>query len=372
MQAYLVHELVHDECGAGHVSGVLQQGNEQIENQDVGQEYQHAAHSSDDAVDHHVLEHTLRHGGGHEGSEFLHKPLNPGHRVFAQAESGLEDDVKQQDEYRKGGPAVCDHRIDFVGNGMLLLDLGRSICLFQCSLHEGVFCVYDGGLCAGAAEQSLDAPVLLEAGCDDLVVVGQGLYGLFHIRVILQILDCQPAGGVMGADVLILPYQVPDAVDAGLQLLSVVDVDVAGHSRVVVLVDVNDGVEQLVYALAAAAHRRDYGHTEQMSQGDGVELVSACLQLVVHIQGHYHAEVHVNDLGGQVEVPLQVGGIHHIDDHVGNILDQVLADVQFLRAVGREGVGAGQIHQDKAVALVLKMPLFSIDCDTAVVAYMLV
>ena len=178
VQAYLVHELVHDEGGAGHVSGVLQQGNEQVENQDVGQEYQHAAHSSDDAVHYQVLQHALRHGGGpvhyqvlqhalrhgggHEGPEFLHQPFNPGHRVFSQAEGGLEDDVQQEDEYREGGPAVGDHGVYLVGYGMFLSRVPRSVCLFEGALDEGVFGVYDGGLGTGASEQSLYAPVLLE------------------------------------------------------------------------------------------------------------------------------------------------------------------------------------------------------------------
>ena len=133
-------------------------------------------------------------GGGHEGPEFLHQPLNPGHRVFAQAEGGLEDDVQQQDEYREGGPAVGDHGVYLVGNGMLFPYLSGSVGLLEGALDEGVFGVYDGGLGTGASEQSLYAPVLLEAGCDDLVVVGQGLdYGL-HIGIVLEVLDGQPAG----------------------------------------------------------------------------------------------------------------------------------------------------------------------------------
>ena len=100
------------------------------------------------------------------------------------------------------------------------------------------------------------------------------------------------------------------------------------------LVDLDDGVEQPVDALPAAADGGYHRHAEQMSEGDGVEPVSAGLQLVVHVHGHDHAEVHVDDLGRQVEIALEVGGVHHVDDHIGDIVDQVLADVQLLRAVG--------------------------------------
>ena len=189
---------------------------------------------------------------------------------------------------------------------------------------------------AASALVVLDALVLLETGRDDLVVVGQGLHCLLHVRVIFQILDGQPAGGIPGPDVLVFPDKMLETVYAGLQFLSVVDVDVAGHGRVVVLVDVYDRVEQPVNALAAAAYGGDHRHAEQMPEGDGVELVPLGLQFVVHVKGHHHTQVHVDDLGGQVEIPLQVGCVHHIDDHIGDILYQILAHVQLFRTVGRQ------------------------------------
>ena len=91
------------------------------------------------------------------------------------------------------------------------------------------------------------------------------------------------------------------------------------------------------------------------------------LTVGVHVHGHDHAEVHVDDLGRQVEISLEVGGVHHVDDHVGNIVDQILADVQLLRAVGREGVGARQVDEDKMVALVFEPPFLGIDGHSAVV-----
>ena len=75
---------------------------------------------------------------------------------------------------------------------------------------------------------------------------------LFSSKV-LEVLDGQPAGGIVGADIVVLLNQQLDAVDAAFELLSVVDVDVAGQGRLVVLVDLDDGVEQPVDALPAAA-----------------------------------------------------------------------------------------------------------------------
>ena len=69
-----------------------------------------------------------------------------------------------------------------------------------------------------------------------------------------------------------------------------------------------------------------------------VQLVAAVLQGIVHVEGDDHAHVHIDELGGEVEVTLQVARIHHVDDDIRGFLDDVLAHVEFLRAVGREGI----------------------------------
>ncbi len=45
VKPYLVHQFVHDERRPGHISGILHQRDEEIQNQDVRQENKHAAHA---------------------------------------------------------------------------------------------------------------------------------------------------------------------------------------------------------------------------------------------------------------------------------------------------------------------------------------
>jgi len=52
VQAGRPHDLVHQEGGPGHVAGVLQHDDEEEQDQDLGQEDQHAADPGDDAVHH--------------------------------------------------------------------------------------------------------------------------------------------------------------------------------------------------------------------------------------------------------------------------------------------------------------------------------
>ena len=221
-------------------------------------------------------------------------------------------------------------------------------------------------------QQGLDALGLLLPDGFQRLPVRELRDDLLDVAVALQVLDCQIAGGVLRPDLLVLEDEVAEADDALLDFRTVVDVDMAGERGVGLLIDLDDGVEQLRDAPAVAAHRRAHGHAQQAPQLVGVQLVPLVLQLVVHVQGHHGPEVHVDDLRRQVQVPLDVGGVHDVDDDVRHRIDQILPDIQFLRGIGRQGVGSGQVHQGDVIPLVVEMPLFRIDRHAGIVAHVLV
>ena len=103
-----------------------------------------------------------------------------------------------------------------------------------------------------------------------------------------------------------------------------------------------------------------------------VERVAGGAQLVVHVERHDHAQVHVDELGGEVEVAFQVGTVDDVDDDVGRLVDEVAADVKLLGAVGRKRVGAGQIHDAHAIFAVSEVAVLGVDRHSAVIAHMLV
>ena len=184
----------------------------------------------------------------------------------------------------------------------------------------------------------------------------------------LEIFDREVAGGVFRADGLVLEDEVADAVDALLELAAVVDVDMAAQAGVALLIDLDDGVEKGGNALAVAAHRRADRDTEQVAQLLRVDLVALGLELVVHVQGHDGPQVHVDELGRQVEVALDVGRVDDIDDDVGHGVDEVLPDIEFLRRIGREGVGAGEVDEGDVVTLVGEVAFLGVHRHAAVVA----
>ena len=247
----------------------------------------------------------------------------------------------------------------------------------------------------------------------DFCSVGQGSDdACLYILVVFQQLDGQKTGRVFVADIFVFtdfPFYV---VDAPFNFRSVVDVDVAdktfggevvffacpfilmsGHIGIVPFAEVaenfvldffflphevgsfiqaDDDVEQVVNAFTRTAYRRHHGYSQQFAQLVVVQFVAAVLQGIVHVQCHYHAHVHINKLGREVEITFQVACIHYVDDNVGCFLDDVFTHIEFFRAVGRKGVSTRQVHQTEVITLKIKETLFGIYGHTAVVAHVFV
>ncbi len=90
MQAGLVHNLVHDKGGPGHVAGAFQKGDAQKQQQDVGHEDNDPADASDYAVYQQGADHTLGHMSVQPVSQRSHSGIDPFHGRGAQGEGQLE------------------------------------------------------------------------------------------------------------------------------------------------------------------------------------------------------------------------------------------------------------------------------------------
>ena len=245
-----------------------------------------------------------------------------------------------------------------------------GVCLGERSLYERIFGIDDRGLSVRVHE-ILDPALLLDAGGDEQVASRQALDDSLDIGVVLQIFDGQISGGVSGAQFLVLLEHQLDAVDALLDLGTMVDMYMSRKSRVALGVDLYDRVEELRNALAVPADGRHYRNAEKPAELLDVDLVPLGLEFVVHVQGDHGAEVHVDHLGGQVEVSLDVGGVHYVDYYVRHRFKQVFPDVEFFRGICGKGVCTGQVDEHEFVPAVFEAAFLGIDGHSAVVADML-
>ena len=94
-----------------------------------------------------------------------------------------------------------------------------------------------------------------------------------------------------------------------LNYISVVNVYVA-YSVVLSLEQLDNGVEQLVEPASALCHSRNHGNTHHGTKVLVVDCRATCQHFVVHVQRYNRAQVHVDELGGEVKIALEVRCYH--------------------------------------------------------------
>ena len=221
-------------------------------------------------------------------------------------------------------------------------------------------------------QQVFNPLLLLSPRSYDFIPVRKSLDDLLYVLVIFQVLDCQIPCGVLVPQRVVLLQKKLYPVNALFELGSVVDVDMSGEFRVALRVYPDDSVEKFRNPGSVTAYSRADRHTQEIAQLLDVQLVTFCLQLIVHIQRHHHSEVHVDDLGGEVQIPFNVGCVHDIDDDIRHIVYQILAHIELLRAVGGKRVRSRQVHKHELVSLIFERALFGIHGHAAVIAHVLV
>ena len=99
-----------------------------------------------------------------------------------------------------------------------------------------------------------------------------------------------------------------------------------------------------------------------------IEFVATAEQLVVHVESHHHGDIHIDELGGEVEVALEVASIYDIEDDVWVFLDDVLAYVEFLRRIGAEAISSGEVDKVECVSTMVECADLLVDGNATVVA----
>jgi len=237
-------------------------------------------------------------------------------------------------------------------------------------MDKTVFGIHDGGF---AILQGLFLHTLgcLVTGCEDFLGRFQMTYVFLGVLIILQQLDREVSGRVALADGIICLQIFLDMLDTMFYLMSVVDVDMAIVSAGIFLafVEFDDGFEELVHASAIGEDGRNHRDTEEFAQFVVVDVIATLLGFIKHIEGADHADVHIYQLCGEIEIALQVAGVNDVDDDIRRMLDELLAHIEFFWRISREGIGTRQIYQIEVVAVEIGFTYFRIHGYTAIVAY---
>ena len=119
------------------------------------------------------------------------------------------------------------------------------------------------------------------------------------------------------------------------------------------------GLDQLLGTLALDGCGLNDRHAEFLRQLLYVDHVAALLDDIHHVQRDNDRNAHLEQLGGQVQVALDVGSVHQVHDGLRLLVYEVITCNDLLQRVRREGVDTRQVgDQDFLVALELAFLLF--------------
>ena len=82
-----------------------------------------------------------------------------------------------------------------------------------------------------------------------------------------------------------------------------------------------------------------------------VDLITVLADDIHHVDGDDHGDAELSELGGEIQVTLEVRAVDDVQDRVGTLGDQVVTGDDLLKRVGGQRINAGQIHDDHIIML---------------------
>jgi len=367
VQADGVHGPVHDEGGPGHVPAPLQEGNEKHHGEDDRHKHQHEPHAGYDAVVHQGngpvrrtrrtqdrLSPALERTGCH--------PVNPVGKGRGQVEGKFEHDPHGHQKDGDAEEAVQDNAVDLLGHlhfptFQLFQHLpGQSGRQGITHIRHERFHVVAMGL-AQMDQGGVRGEVGRHAGG------GTSLFVPFHE------LQQEPASRIPLRQPAVTLFQLfSQQLHRALHVLAVVKLVRLNPFRFIR--NLHHRVQQGGQAALLNSGGGRHLDAEHHFHTRHIDAVSFRLRFVDDVERHHHRDAQLHELHRQVEIALQVGGVHHVDDQIGTLVDQVVAGDDLLLGIGGKRVGAWQVHQTDISAPMLEGRFFLLHRDTGPVTHM--
>ena len=354
-QTNFAQKFVHDKGNSCHVAAVLQQREEEEQQNDDWKEGQNAADTGADAVDNQRGQPRCYLSDGEHPFQSGGKAVNP----------CAEQILQRRTDDREGQPEDDDHNQQEDRDAQVFVG-EQPVDLFRAQLFAG-FLMFDHTLCAQALDVGIahicqcgfavGAKVLLhllDDVVDDVDVAGVQLQRLEHRFVALHQLGSGKTGRKAGC-VGVVFDDMGDGVD-GTVYFSLTEVQLLG--RLLFLDRLDDDVQQVRDAFSLGSRDRNNRNAQRIGQLFDMDAVAAGTDLIHHVESQNHRDVQLHQLQSQIEVALQIGGVHNVDDGVRMLLHQKVTGDDLLRGVRRERVDARQIHQHSILVVLDRTFLF--------------
>ena len=130
-------------------------------------------------------------------------------------------------------------------------------------------------------------------------------------------------------------------------------------------------LHELGDALLARRGDGDHGDAERRLQAVHAHRAAVGRELVHHVEGEHHRPVELHELEREVEVALDVGGVHDVDDRVRAVLEDEATAHHLLARVRAERVDAGQVR-DRGLGMALDLAVLPVHGHAGEVSHVLV
>ncbi|OQA41067.1 MAG: hypothetical protein BWY52_02694 [Chloroflexi bacterium ADurb.Bin325] len=363
MQPHQVHEAIHHIRPAREIAHILQHAEQRKEDHQDRQEGQHRARAVDDPV---VDQRQQPRGAARQrrGRQAA-KPAEHGHGQplrdrrrdgIGQPEGHAEDRQQQAQPQQR----VRRNSIQPLGDGDR-----AGARLGDRGAHHA-----PDPLVAPAGDVQVGV-LVVEQDVVHLRPDGLGQRGLHdggHLAVPLQQLQRDPLRLVRRGDVPIQQQR------ERVQHRPMFGTDLGAVRRKTAGIDgqLQRGVHQLADADVARGHHLDHRHAERGLQHVRLDADAVLLGHVAHVEPDDEGPAQRQQLRGEIEAPFQRGRVDHCHDHVGLLLQEILARDALLLGVGGQAVGARQIDDVERRVAVLKAAGLLLDGLARPVAHVLV
>jgi len=303
-----------------------------------------------------------------------------GRGVAVEPSEGPRDPVLGVLAHHEGDRVHADHDGDEDGDAQVpvgeqgiqaagdvgVLAVGALDHLLHEAVDEAVAALGQQGGAVGSQVRLEEREAGLDLRADGLAGVAalHQLLGVGHAFQQLQ----REAAGRLGLGQLLVPQDLlADLLELPLHVRAVVHGGQLAEGRAGHL---QDGVLEALDALLAVAHGGHHRASQEPLQGGQVDPQALLLGVVHHVQDEDHGPVQLQELGGEVEVALQVGGVQHVDDDVDAGVGHEQGGDALVLAAGGKRIGAGQVHDLHGTLGRLEGAAAAFDRDPRPVAYM--
>ena len=128
---------------------------------------------------------------------------------------------------------------------------------------------------------------------------------------------------------------------------------------------------QFIHAFIPGGGNGDDRDAQHVFHVVDVDRTPVAPDFVHHVEGDHHGDIQLQQLHGQIQVPLNIGGVYNINDGPGMLLQDKITGYQFLFGIGGHGIDARQVG-DQGVGMAPDDTVLAVYGNAREIAYMLI